>query len=277
MGISTKHTQKTAKPSIIQLSLKSGKYQLLCFPKISSTAHCGFVPSIFLLVQIKLNMGETQTHSHAWAHRKTLLDSGAGCIQEKASVIYWTCTRMHTLHTHGKPLPNPLPLTSEAVWELRPSSDGLSHNRRLAAASLPCSGASGKTSQPASHLWGRLAGLLPGQKTDMKDSTCKGVTLECKPYTPALAHIHTKGRIILLATWKQEAAGRTPGSTTWRQRSSTSEGVWCSSGTQHADGSCLWGREGDYACVFVYVYADEYIWACKRCVLPACCSSVVCN
>lgn len=100
----------------------------------------------------------------------------------------------------------------------------------------------------------------------MKDSTREGVTLRRKAHTPALAHAHTKGRIIPLATWKQEAAGRMPGSTTWRQRSSTSEGGvcgggWCSSGIQHADGSRLWGGEGD---VCVCVRGNRWIYLSLR-------------
>lgn len=78
-----KARQKRAKPSIIQLSLKSGKYQLLCFPKISST-NCGFVPSIFLLVQIKLNMGATQTHTATYERAGKLFEiQGPRCAHEK--------------------------------------------------------------------------------------------------------------------------------------------------------------------------------------------------
>lgn len=112
MGISTKHAQKTAKPSIIQLSLKSGKYQLLCFPKNKQHSTLWVCTFNFSPCTNKTKHGgNANTHSHAWAHRKTLLDSGACCIHEKASVIYSTCTHIHTLHTHGQPLPNPLPLT----------------------------------------------------------------------------------------------------------------------------------------------------------------------
>lgn len=201
MGICTKRTQKMAKPSIIQLSLKSGKYQLLCFPKISSAALCGFVPSIFLLVQIKLNTGgnaNTQTAMHE--HTGKLYEiRGRAVYMKKASVIYCTQARLHPLHTHGKPLPNPLPLTREQQSVIRRSSDCFPHNRRPAADLMPLLGASGRAvylSLP--HRW--LAGPLPEQKTDMKDSACEGVTLRRKAHTPALAHVHTKGRIIPLAT-----------------------------------------------------------------------------
>lgn len=159
MGICTKRTQKMAKPSIIQLSLKSGKYQLLCFPKISSAALCGFVPSIFLLVQIKLNTGgnaNTQTAMHE--HTGKLFEiRGRAVYMKKASVIYCTQARLHPLHTHGKPLPNPLPLTREQQSVIRRSSDCFPHNRRPAADLMPCSEPRGEKSTSAYLTGGWLA------------------------------------------------------------------------------------------------------------------------
>lgn len=62
-------------------------------------AHCGFVPSIFLLVQIKLNMRATQTHRAMHEHTGKLLQIHERAVYTiKASVIYCTCTHAHTTH-----------------------------------------------------------------------------------------------------------------------------------------------------------------------------------
>lgn len=173
MGISTSRAQKKAKPRIIQLSLKSGKYQLLRFPQISSMALCGLVPPIFLLVQIELNMGETQTHLAVYEHTKKKISVDI----QKASVIYCTCADIHTVRTHGKPLPNPLPLTRvecKCGSEVPPLSarliitDSLRHRPRCCPALEP-------PGEQLPHRW--LAGQQPAQKTDMKASICEGVTL----------------------------------------------------------------------------------------------------
>lgn len=143
----------------MQPSLKSGKYQLLCFLKISSAALCGFVPSIFLLVQIKLNTGETQTHTAMHEHTGKLLKiRGRTVYVKKASVIYCTQARLHPLHTHGKPLPNPLPLTSEqpSVWYAAPPTAFLIIGSQLQTWCL-CSEPRGERSTSAYLTGGWLA------------------------------------------------------------------------------------------------------------------------
>lgn len=250
MGISTKHTQKTAKPRIMQLSLKSGKYQLLCFLKISSVAHCGFVPSIFLLVQIKLNMRETQTNSHACmdGHTGKLLDSEASCT----AVIYNTLT--HT-HIHGEPLPNPSPQTGVQQSEsyVPPLTAiliivGWLQPQRCLAQEPP-------GAQP--HRW--LAGLLPKQKTDLKASICMGVTCLCKtlhtnthigvdnsPGHMKAGDSGLRARQHYLETKEQHLCGG-------------EEESQCSCGIQHVDGSCLQGGKEDGACACLLVHRWIYL------------------
>lgn len=77
------HSEDSKTKNYTALPLKTGKYQLLCFPqKISRVVRCGFVPSVFLLVQIKLNMQGRVERKHI-AMRE---HSGETLIQKHTAV-----------------------------------------------------------------------------------------------------------------------------------------------------------------------------------------------
>lgn len=167
------------------------------------------------------------THGHAWAQRKTLRCRYVLYTWKKPqwfTVLRHACT--HDTHTWQT--------TSEAfttnqragVCVICRSSDCFPRNRRPAADLMPCSVPRGEQATSDCFTGGWL-GRCQNRKQIWKIVPVKASHSGAEhthTHTAALVHAHTKGRIIPPATWKQEAAGRMPGSTTWRQRSSTSGG-----------------------------------------------------
>lgn len=214
----------------MQLSLKSGKYQLLCFPSISRGVRCGFVPSISLLVQTKLNM---------WGHKHTL-----PCMEVLSRSVRYTWKRSSDLrHMHTTWQTTSQAFTTKcraAVWE--PCS--CPPNCRMQPQPQGCLAQGPLGKQP--HRW--LAGSAPGQTTDMKARTCEGVTLWSKAYTNTHKKLdNSLGHMKAERPWAERQAAlpvdKSPAPLWGRM---VGEGG-------DADGSCWQVKVGDRTCVCLWV------------------------